>query len=157
MEGSVEELESRNKSFSFIFGEALCVVYNVKHLLASQTRLLIFNQSVVGKPASEKSRDALCTLSLPHHFPCFSMCGRSSVPAWLVYLFSPNTIYWRLIYMWRSGAIFQGSVPSTTWILETKLRLPDYQVRQPPGMKPRALWMLDRHLNLVHHPSPHLD
>jgi hypothetical protein len=41
MEGSVEELESRTRAnrVLFVFGEALCVVYNVKPLLASRRSL----------------------------------------------------------------------------------------------------------------------
>lgn len=50
------------------------------------------------------------------HFPHFHHTWQirgwtmaASVPALPVSLSSPNTIYWKLIYMWRSGAIFQES------------------------------------------------
>lgn len=163
MEGSVEELETgtRARHVLFIFGEALCVVYNVKPLLASQRRFSWSLTRVCGWQASlwEVERCSLYSVFTPS-LPMLLHVWRSSVPAWLVYLFSPNTIYWRLIYMWRSGAISPESVPSTTWILGTKLRVPDLVAQTftkcvsdtPTRMKPWALWMLDRHLNLVHHP-----
>lgn len=74
--------------------------------------LLIFNQGLWLASQPLRSRQMLSVLLLPHHFPWFTARGRSSVPARLVYLFSFNTIYWRLIYMWRSEDIFQESVLS---------------------------------------------